>query len=66
MTAQPIISPFKLVNVFTSVLAIALYILDYSTDIVVAVFLSKDNNTEWWFALTVCLVKFMSNVRLPF
>ena len=57
MTRQaPIVDPFGLPHVIAAVFAVFLYVLDYSSDIVVAVGLSRDDDTEWWFTLTVVLV----------
>ena len=37
-------------------LSIGLSLSDYGSDIAVAVLLSKEEDTDWWFALTVTLI----------
>ena len=42
-------------------LSIGLNLSDYGSDIAVAVLLSKEKDTDWWFALTVTLMLNSSN-----
>ena len=57
MTRQaPIIDPFSWTHVAQALFAVFLYALDYSSDILVAVGLSREDDTAWWFTLTVVLV----------
>ena len=47
---------FTIKSFFSLTLSIVLNLSDYGSDIAVAVLLSKEENTDWWFALTLMLI----------
>ena len=52
----PVYDPFTKSSFLSSILAIGLNLSDYGSDIAVAVLLSREEDTDWWFALTVTLI----------
>lgn len=56
LTESPNYDPFTKRSLLMNIVSMILNISDYGSDIAVAVVLRKEENTDWWFMLTVVLI----------
>ena len=56
LNKSPIYDPFTKKSFVIVTLSMILGIVDYVSDIAVAVKLHEEKNTEWWFCLTLILI----------
>ena len=56
LKTSPVYDPYTKQSFILSLLSVALSLGDYGSDIVVAVYLKQEQDTDWWFALTLMLI----------
>ena len=56
LKTSPVYDPFTKGSFFWVILSILLSLSDYGSDIAVAILLSTEEDTDWWFALTLTLI----------
>ena len=56
LKTSPVYDPFTKSSFFWTFLSIILSLSDYGSDIAVAVLLYGEEDTDWWFALTLTLI----------
>ena len=56
LKTSPVYDPFTKGSFFWVILSILLSLSDYGSDIAVAILLSREEDTDWWFALTLTLI----------
>ena len=56
LKTSPVYDPFTKGSFFWVILSILLSLSDYGSDIAVAILLSREEDTDWWFALTLLLI----------
>ena len=56
MNKSPQYDPFTKKKFLSLIFSMILNLSDYGSDIIVAILLYNENDTDWWFALTVLLI----------
>ena len=56
LNKSPQYDPFTKKKFLSLIFSMILNLSDYGSDIIVAILLYNENDTDWWFALTVLLI----------